>query len=186
MRITTRALAGTTILAALVVVFDYTLKYSGMKIPFPWFPFLKFDFTGIPIVLSLLFFGLVPGFFTSAVAFVAILSRSGDFVGSSMKSLAEFSTVFGIFLGLKMVKRFRLFASFSFGIASRVMLMMCVNLALIYTGLILVPQSYSEIPLVVVLFTGVFNVIQGTISVIGGYLIYRVITERVPSVSENM
>jgi riboflavin transporter FmnP len=185
MKMTTRVLAGTTVLAALVVVFDYTLKYSGLKVPFPWFPSLKFDFTGIPIVLSLLLFGLVPGAFTSAIAFLAILSRSGDFVGSSMKGLAEFLTVFGMFFGLKMAKRLRLFASFSFGIATRVLLMMCANLALIYTGLILVPQSYSEIPLIVVLFTGIFNVIQGTISIVGGCLIYIAIKRRIPSLTKN-
>ncbi|MGQ9506844.1 MAG: hypothetical protein ACUVTB_03160 [Candidatus Bathycorpusculaceae bacterium] len=74
MKITTTALAGTAILAALVVVFDYTLKYSGLKVPFPWLPILKFDFTGIPIVLSLLLFGLAPGAFTSAIAVLAILA----------------------------------------------------------------------------------------------------------------
>jgi len=34
----TARLTGTAILAALVLVFDYTLKYSGRKIPFPWVP----------------------------------------------------------------------------------------------------------------------------------------------------
>ncbi len=40
-------------MAALVIVFDYTLKYSGMKIPFPWYPNLKFDFTGVPIIMKI-------------------------------------------------------------------------------------------------------------------------------------
>ena len=63
----TARLTGTAILAALVLVFDYTLKYSGLKIPFPWFPDLKFDFTGVPIALSLLMYGL-PSATTTSVA----------------------------------------------------------------------------------------------------------------------
>jgi riboflavin transporter FmnP len=55
MKLSTRTLAGTAVLAALVVVFDYTLKYANLKIVFPWLIYLKFDFTGVPIVLSLLF-----------------------------------------------------------------------------------------------------------------------------------
>ena len=185
MKITTTALAGTSILAALVVVFDYTLKYSGLKIPFPWLPVLKFDFTGIPIVLSLLLFGLIPGAFTSAIASLAILARSGDFVGSSMKGLAEFLTILGMFLGSKMATRFKLPASFSLGVATRALIMMSVNLALIYTRLLSIPQAYSEIPLILVLLTGFFNIIQGTISIIGGYLIYEAIKRRSPSLIEN-
>ena len=186
MKITSTALAGTTILAALVVVFDYTMKYSGLKMPFPWFPLLKFDFTGIPIVLSLLLFGLVPGAFTSAIAVLAILARSGDFVGSSMKGLAEFLTILGMFLGLKIATRFKLPASFSLGVATRVFVMMLVNLGLIYMGLMRFPPSYSEIPLLlIILLTGVFNVVQGAISIIGGYFIYEAIRRRSPSLTKN-
>ena len=56
----TVVLTGTAIMAALVIVFDYTLKYSGLKIPFPWYPNLKFDFTGVPIVMSLFMYGFSP------------------------------------------------------------------------------------------------------------------------------
>ena len=178
MKMTTRALAGTAILAALVVVFDYAVKYSGLKVPFPWFPVLKFDFTGIPIVLSSLLFGLVPGAFTSAVAFLAILARSGDFVGSSMKGLAEFLTVLGMFLGSKMAKRFKLATSFSLGIAARASVMMLANFALIYAGLMPIPSSFREIPLILILLTGFFNIIQGVISTVGGYLTYEAIKRR--------
>ncbi len=93
-------LTGTALLAALVVVLDYALKFSGLKIPFPWMPTLKFDFTGIPITLSLLMYGLPSALTTSLVAFIAIIARSGDMVGASMKFAAEFSTVLGLALGI--------------------------------------------------------------------------------------
>ncbi|MCJ7631288.1 hypothetical protein MUP77_02635 [Candidatus Bathyarchaeota archaeon] len=68
MKWNTTTLAGTATLSALVVILDYALKYSNLKIPFPLLPYLKFDFTGIPVVISALLFGLFPGILTSAVA----------------------------------------------------------------------------------------------------------------------
>ncbi|MEM3784078.1 MAG: hypothetical protein QXY88_03485 [Candidatus Bathyarchaeia archaeon] len=181
MKIDTKTLAGIIVLAALVVVFDYAMRYSGLKIPFPWFPTLKFDFTGIPIVLSLLLYGLVPGAFTSAIAVLAILARSGNIISSFMKGLAEFSTVIGMFFGLRMAGRFRLPAAYFLGILTRVVVMTIANLALIYTGLMI----YTDALLIFVLLSGIFNVIQGTISIVCGYLIYAAVKRRVPALTQE-
>jgi len=180
MRTSTKTLAGTAILAALVVVFDYTMKYSGLKIPFPWFPLLKFDFTGIPIVLSLLLFGLIPGVSTSVIASVAILARSGQVVGASMKGLAELTTILGMAVALKVFKRFRMVSSFALGITLRVLVMICVDLVLIYAGIIPVPADYADAPVIVALLLGAFNAVQGTISILAGYSIYGAIKRRAP------
>jgi riboflavin transporter FmnP len=185
MRINTTTLAGTATLAALVVVFDYTMKYSGLKLPFPWFPFLKFDFTGIPIVLSLLLFGLIPGTFTSIIASVAILARSGQVVSSSMKGLAELSTILGMAVGLKLLNRFRIVGSFTLGITSRALIMILVDLALIYVGVISLPASYAGIPIIVALLVGAFNAVQGVLSILGGYFIYEAVKRRVPSLVKS-
>lgn len=178
MRIDTRTLTGITVLSALVVVFDYTLKYSGFKISFPWLPFLKFDFTGIPIVLSMLMYGLVPGAFTSAIAGLAILARSSDFIGASMKGLAELSTVVGMTLGLKMTEKFKLPAAFLLGVAVRILAMSVANSVLIFFGLIPIAMVY--LPLI-----GIFNFIQGSISIIGGYLIYKAVNKRIPGLTKK-
>ena len=185
MKINTTTLAGTATLAALVVVFDYTMKYSGLKIIFPLLPFLKFDFTGIPIVLSLLLFGLIPGTFTSIIASVAILARSGQVVSSSMKGVAEFSTILGMAVGLKLFRRFRMVGSFAIGLTSRVMIMIFVDLALIYAGVISLPTSYTDIPAVAALLVGAFNAVQGTLSILGGYSIYEAVKRRVPSLVKS-
>jgi len=52
MKWNTTTLAGTATLSALVVILDYALKYSNLKIPFPLLPYLRFDFTGIPVIIS--------------------------------------------------------------------------------------------------------------------------------------
>jgi len=167
MEIKTRTLAGTALLSALVVVLDYSMKYSGWKIPFPWLPILKIDFTGIPIVLSFYLFGFVPSIFTSAIAFFAIVARSGDLVGASMKALAELFTVVGMFSASMIIPKFKRGTSFLFGIAFR-----CVGM--FFSTLIILPIGLS--PLI-----AVFNVIQGAVSIFGGYLIYEAVKKRMPS-----
>jgi riboflavin transporter FmnP len=181
MKIDTAVLAGTSTLAALVVVLDYTVKYSNLKIPFPWLPYLKFDFTGIPIIVSTLLFGLVPGTITSIIASVAILARSGDVVGSSMKGLAEFSTCLGLVVGIKLFKRFRLVGCSVLGITSRVFIMGISNWALIYAGAMLMDPSFASIPFVWSVLIALFNVMQGILSVGGGYFVYVAIRRRAPS-----
>jgi hypothetical protein len=52
MKWNTTTLAGTATLSALVVILDYALKYSNLKIPFSFAFHLKFDFTRIPVVMS--------------------------------------------------------------------------------------------------------------------------------------
>lgn len=181
MKIDTRTLSGTAILSALVVVFDYALKYSNLKIPFIYpLQFLRFDFTGIPIVLSLLLFDFAPGAITSGVALFAIFARSGNAVSASMKAIAEFSTVIGIALGLRLFKkpiRFVKASSFALGIAIRCLIMFFWNL--------IVQPLYYGTPFMAVLLLspliGVFNVIQGSISILGGYFIYEAIKRRFPS-----
>jgi riboflavin transporter FmnP len=173
----TTTIAGTTILGSLVIVFDYSLKFSGLKIPFPWLPILKFDFTGVPIVLSLLLVGLAPGATTSGVAFLAILIRSGDLVGASMKALAELSTILGMafsYRWLKNTKNFGKALSLILGVTSRVLIMFFANLIILPTYY----QTPQTAVIAVNLLIAAFNVIQGTISIILGYFLYNIIINR--------
>ena len=163
----TRRLTGTAMLAALVVVFDYALKFSGLKIPFPWLPLLKFDFTGIPIALSLLLYGLSSAATTSVVASMAIIARSGDTVGATMKAIAEFSTVSGMAIGLRLPSRWKKVVSIISGVALRVLITCIANL-------IVLPTYYGMSSIVVVgllPMIAVFNVIQGSITVLLGHLL---------------
>jgi riboflavin transporter FmnP len=185
MKWNTTTLAGTATLSALVVILDYALKYSNLKIPFPLLPYLKFDFTGIPIVISALLFGLFPGILTSAVAFVAILTRSGDLIGSSMKGMAELSTILGMATGFKLFGRLRRTGSVSIGLASRVLIMTIVNLVFLYTGLLLLPSLYKDALVTWVLIVGAFNLAQGAVSAVGGYLVFEMIRKRAPSLIER-
>ncbi len=170
----TAMLTGTAVLCALVYVFDWGLKSSGLRIPFIWMPVLRFDFTGVPIALSLFLYGLGASATTSIVALLVILTR-GDLVGASMKALAEFSTMFGFALAL----RFRMPRSISFpaGIIMRTLVMTAANMAVL-------PVFYKtpwEVALLSIPLIAVFNAMQGFVSLFGGFVIFEALQRRMPS-----
>ncbi|GEM_PF-366526 len=178
----TLTIAGTSILGALVVVFDYSLKFTGLKIPFPWAPFLKFDITGIPIFLALALYGLPSGTATSAVAFFAIAARSGKFVDASQKMLAEFSSILGASIFLHRKGQCWKALSAVCSLATRIVIMSISNL-------VVLPTFYNiPVEAVVVSFLpllAVFNAIQGSITFFGGYIVYTLLRIRLPSISER-
>jgi len=81
-------------------------------------------------------------------------------------------------VGLKLPKKFRMIGYTALGITARALIMICVNLALIYVGVISLPTSYANIPIMATLLFGAFNAVQGTLTVIGGYAIYEAIKRR--------
>jgi riboflavin transporter FmnP len=171
----TRRIAGTAILAALVVIFDYILRFSGLKIPFPWLPMLRFDFTGVPIALSLLLYGVSSGASTSLVAALAIIARSGDVVGGVMKAIAEFSTILGMAAGLRLPGRWGMVLSLLAGVALRIAILTIANLIILptYYGM---PYTVavSLLPMI-----GIFNAIQGVLTILFAYLLYGAYVRRV-------
>lgn len=175
----TARLTGTAILAALVIVFDYALKYSGLKIPFPWYPNLKFDFTGIPIVMSLFMYGFPSAITTSIVAGLGIVVRSGNIISASMKVFAELSTVVGMHLGLNVLskgKESKNYLSWGLGVASRVIIMSAVNIYVL-PNVYHVPMeaTIGLLPLI-----GVFNVIQGIVTIGFGHFLFGAVKTRLP------
>jgi riboflavin transporter FmnP len=168
-------------LAALVIVFDYTLKYSGLKIPFPWYPNLKFDFTGIPIALSLFLYGFPSSVITSIVAGVGIIARSGNLISSSMKMAAELSTVTGMHLGRLIGKDVQTrdrskYFSWITGIISRILVMTLVNLYVL-------PNVYHvpfQATVGLLHLIAVFNAIQGAITIGLGYFLFEAVRSRLP------
>jgi riboflavin transporter FmnP len=170
----TEQITGTTVLGALVVVLDYMLKFSGVKIPFPFLPTLRFDLDGIPIVLALFLYGPYSASMTCLVAFAAILFRSGIVLSASMKGLAEFATILGMLPFYRnSLNQLRDFAIIS-GVSTRVLVMAIATLAawpLLFKS--------TEIALAFIPFSALFNAIAGVISISGGWLLYKAIFKRV-------
>jgi riboflavin transporter FmnP len=115
--------------------------------------------------LSTFILGFGGGTVTSMIAFLAILVRSGDVIGASMKGLAELSTVLGMFLTLIWLQNriFKTIVSFVLGCISRVLVMVLANL-------LVLPVAYGiTVSGVITLtpFMAVFNVIHGFLSMFG-------------------
>jgi len=181
-------IAGTALLGALVVVLDVTFKMAGLKIPFPLFVDLKFDALGIPMMLAYFLFGFLSGAITSAIAFLSITVRSGRVFEAFMKFLAEFVTILGVYIVLRFKKPFALNRkwrgiSMVSGIITRVVVMDIANVLLLpvftpYYG------SYQAVIAIVHLIS-FFNVIQGVITVFGGFLLYEAVVLRLPSLKSG-
>ena len=176
----TREITGTAILSALVVVFDYALKFAGIKIPFPILPFLKFDLDGIPVVLSLLLYGPYSAVTTCFVALVAILARSGDAFSASMKALAEFATVLGMIPFYAISSNRLKGLAITAGIATRVVVMAVATVATW-------PLLFKSLDAVVAFlpFSALFNAVAAVISVAGGFILYEALNHRAPALLNN-
>jgi len=100
-----------------------------------------------------------------------------------MKFLAEFATIVGVYIVLRARKptsdKLKILAMIS-GIIVRVALMGIVNVLLLP---IFVPAFYPTHMAVVVLLPlfSLFNIIQGSISIFGGFLLYEAVIRRLPS-----
>jgi riboflavin transporter FmnP len=181
-------IAGTALLGALVVVLDVTFKMAGLKIPFPFFTDLKFDALGIPMMLAYFLFGFLSGAVTSMIAFLSITLRSGKAFDAFMKFLAEFVTILGVYVVLRskrpfsVEKKWKIISMIS-GIIARVVVMDVANVLLLP---IFTPYYASYLAVIpIVHFISLFNVIQGAITVFGGFLFYEAVVLRLPSLKSS-
>lgn len=167
-------IAGTALFGTLAFILDWALKLAGLKILFPLLPIVRYDFDGIPIVLSLLLFGLPSGATTSAILLLAISFR--DVVGASMKALAEFSTVAGMAIAIRGKRRFSWILAGILGIITRVVVMNVANLVVFP----LIYKRTLEAAILLLPLLTIFNATQGIITIAGGYFAYEVIKRRIP------
>lgn len=180
-------LAGTALLGAVVAVLDWTFKMAGLKIPFPFPPlsYLVFDFMGVPMLLAYFLFGFPAGIVTSFVAFVSISFRDPTFFKGFMKFLAETATIASVYTVLRARKlsndRWKLLAVVS-GIVVRVAVMDLAVVSLL--PVVGYYPTYVAVVILLPLFT-LFNIIQGSISLFGGFFLYEAVIRRLPSLRET-
>jgi len=169
-------IAGTSLFGALVFVLDWSFKLSGLKIPFPLLTYLRFDLLGIPIFISFFLFGIFSAATTSLIAMLSIAFR--DPFSGFMKFLAEFTTILGVYIVFRFKRRtnkwWKIMAMGS-GISMRVIVMSIANVLLL--PIFISTQTFDAV-LVLLPLLGVFNVIQGVISIFGGFLFYEAVTLR--------
>jgi riboflavin transporter FmnP len=160
-KIKSREVAAASVLGALSALWEI-IPAPPFDAPFPIYPRISWDLTGIPMMISLLFYGSISGVYTSLIGCSIIFLR-GNVPGGIFKLIAELSTL----LGFVLLKRGVVLKSI-LAVTSRVVIMTVANYFLL--------QLFYKMPEPVVAALlvpiALFNVTQALINIIPAYLIY--------------
>ena len=88
------AIVVTAIFSAMAVAITLT----KLTIPFPPLPYLKIDFSEIPVTVAMLLMGPVYGFLSSVIYWLVLTMRAGDLLGPAMKFAAVSSMIVGFWV----------------------------------------------------------------------------------------
>jgi len=172
------------------------LAILPLSIPYPPITYLKFDLAEIPVMIALLCFGPISGM-GSALIYWGILLWRGEFspIGPSMKFLAVFSMLMGLWIGAKIFRgsRLTLCLSFILGVFLRILSMSAMNYLIAYLlfpgfmesaarniSLVLGINVSGELSclIVVLIFTAIFNLIHSILSIVPSVVIVKYISSK--------
>jgi len=167
-KIGTRQVAAASILGAVAALLEI-IPGLPFDIPFPLYQRISWDFTGIPVMTSVLFYGPVSGLFTSLIGCSIIFLR-GNIFGGVFKLIAELATLLGFAFFKKNIVLRSILA-----IASRVVVMTVANYYLL--------QYFYGMPEPVVANLlapiAIFNASQALVNIVPAYLIWLRISKTI-------
>ncbi len=136
-------------------------------IPFPLYPKISWDLTGIPMMISLLLYGPLSAVYTCMIGCSIIFIR-GNIFGGVFKLVAELATL----LGFAVIRKNVVLKSAT-AILSRVTVMTIANYYLL--------PAFYKMPEPVVLgllaYIGVFNLTQALIIIVPAFIVFWRITK---------
>ena len=164
---------------------------------FPILPYLRFELAELPVMVGTFIYGPVLGIISS-FAYWIILNFIGEFqpYGPFMKFLSVLGMIIGTWIGVGIIRKLKLSASPGFGLILslaafiRIVLMSMLNYIML---LVLLPsfldlaanslsaslglkfQSSLDAMILIVIFTGIFNLIHTILSMIPAYSIVKVV-----------
>jgi riboflavin transporter FmnP len=160
MKIGSREIAVASILGALAAMSEMIVG-PPFDVPFPLLPRISWDFTGIPIMVSVFLYGPVTGVYTCLIGCSVIFLR-GNVYGGVLKVIAELATILAF-----IILRRGIVSNAVGAITSRVLVMTVANFFLL--------QLFYGMPELVVMGLlipiGFFNVTQALINIIPAYQI---------------
>ncbi|MGC9021467.1 MAG: ECF transporter S component [Candidatus Methanodesulfokora sp.] len=189
----TKDVAAGAILGALAMI----IRILGIKIPFPPIPYLVFEFAEVPVILSLMLFGPIAGLISVLCCWI-ILNVLGEFVpiGPAMFLAASLSTICGIYIGVRAVKKLSMRAALIFGYVAGFTLRSIVMTLLNYVILVILMPKFLEFAakslsgflgmsfsepanaiMLILAFTALFNILQVTIVYIPSLAIVKIINK---------
>lgn len=136
-------------------------------IPFPLYPRISWDLTGIPMMISLLLYGPLSAVYTCMIGCSIIFIR-GNVFGGVFKLVAELATL----LGFAVIRKNVVLKSAT-AVLSRVTVMTIANYYLL--------PAFYKMPEPVVLgllaYIGVFNLTQALIIIVPAFIVFWRITK---------
>jgi riboflavin transporter FmnP len=157
MKIGSREIAVASVLGALAAMSEI-IPGPPFDVPFPLYPRISWDLTGIPIMVSLFLYGPATGVLTCLIGCSVIFTRNP--YGGVLKVIAELATILGF-----IILRRGIVPNTVGAVTSRVLIMTVVNF--FYLQLFL--ERTAAVGLLIPI--GVFNVTQALINIIPAYLI---------------
>ncbi|RLI45039.1 hypothetical protein DRO61_11385 [Candidatus Bathyarchaeota archaeon] len=166
MSIGTREIAVASILGALSFLFE-VVPGPPFDIPFPLYPRVTWDITGIPMMISLLLYGPLTAVYTCLIG-TAIIFLRGGISGGLFKIIAELSTLLAYALIKKNIIVKATVASFT-----RVAVMTIANYFML--------QFFYKTPEAIVIgllpTLAIFNFSQAMINIIPAHIIHKRISQ---------
>jgi len=155
-----RKIALASVLGALSALSE-VIPGPPFDIPFPFYPKISWDVTGIPIMVSLLLLGTLPSIYTCLIGCSIIFFR-GNVFGGAFKVIAELFTL----LGYALLKRSVIINS-GLATVSRVVTMVIASYYLLQL-FYMMPET-AVVSLLVPI--AIFNATQALINIIPAYMI---------------
>lgn len=198
----TRSIALCAIFSALAVM----LTMVNITIPFPLLPYLKFDFSEIPVTMVFFLIGPQYALLSTAIYWIVLTIRAGDILGPAMKGAAVASMIIGLWVASKVTKgnktkgvKSLITSGLAIGGLLRVIVLSMFNYAVLTyiapfwldyaTGLVAVlglpTTSASQTILWVLLLTGLYNFLHTALSMIPSVFITETTINRVPNLAGN-
>lgn len=160
-KIGTREIAAASMLGALSALWEI-IPGPPFDVPFPLYPRISWDLTGIPVMISLLIYGPLCSVYTCLIGCSIIFLR-GNLPGGTLKLIAELATLLGFALLRK-----HIVLNSTVAVTLRVATMTIANYYLLpfFYGMPVSTVLGLLVPI------ALFNLSQALINIIPAYLIY--------------
>lgn len=169
-KIEVREVTVASTLGALSAMLEYQPGLP-FDIPFPLYPRITWDFTGVPMMISLLLCGPICGIYTCLIGCSIIFFR-GNIAGGIFKVLAELATLIGY-----AVFRRKFAIDTVKAALSRMSVMTLANYYLLPLFYGMAPETAAALLMPI----AAFNLTQALINIVPAYAIYRTIYKIYPS-----
>lgn len=195
----TRSIALSAVFSALAVM----LTMINITIPFPLLPYLKFDFSEIPVTMAFFLVGPQYAMLSTAIYWVVLTIQAGDILGPAMKGAAVASMILGFWVAARITSgkelKHMIVSGMVIGVILRVITMSVFNYAVLTviapfwldyaTGLIaalgLPTTTAAQTIMYTLLLTGVYNLLHTMLSLIPSVLVSEASLNRMPQLAST-